>query len=77
MPDLDNIELHRPYCAEVCGTFCCVGLGDPGLACSSGKIPPQSGNVMAMSNFAGDIDAELGEPSLPSGAHLIKHARRG
>ena len=35
-----------------------------------GKISPESGSVMAMSDFADDIDAELGEPSLPSGVHL-------
>ena len=35
-----------------------------------GKIPPESGNEMAMSDFADDIDAELGEPSLPSEVHL-------
>ena len=39
---------------------------DPG----PGKISPESGSVMAISDFADDIDAELGEPSLPSGAHL-------
>ena len=38
---------------------------DPG----PGKISPESGSVMAMSDFADDINAELGEPSLPSGVH--------
>ena len=44
----------------------CVSFGEPG----SGTISPESGNVMVMSDFAGDIDAELGEPFLPSGVHL-------
>ena len=33
-------------------------------------MSPRSGNVMAMSDFAGDIDVEPGEPSLPSRADL-------
>ena len=72
MPDLNHIELHRPCCAEVCGTFCCVGLGDPGFPCSSGKIPRESGSVMAMSEFAGDIDAELGSSSSSSSSLFRK-----
>ena len=32
-----------------------------------GKISPESGSMMAMSDFADDIDAEPGEPFLPSG----------
>ena len=44
----------------------CVSFGEPG----SGTISPESGNVMAMSDFAGDIDAEPGAPFLPSGVHL-------
>ena len=43
-----------------------VSLGEPGF----GMVSPESGNVMAMSDFAGDIDAEPGEPFLPSGVHL-------
>ena len=56
MPDLTNVDivLQAPECASFC---------EPG----SGTISPGSGNVMAMSNFAGDIDAEPGESSLPSG----------
>ena len=44
----------------------CVSCGEPG----SGTISPESGNVMAMSDFAGDIDPKPGEPFLPSGVHL-------
>ena len=44
----------------------CVSFSEPG----SGTISPESGNVMAMSDFACDIDAEPGEPFLPSGVHL-------
>ena len=29
----------------------CGGFGDPALSCSSGKYPPESGYVMAMSDF--------------------------
>ena len=49
----------------------CVNFGEPGLPCWSGKIPPpESGNAMAMSDFASDVDSEPGGPSLPSGVHL-------
>ena len=89
--DIDFLhELHGP---NLCGVFCelygrfaptdgelshamnDLANYDPGPR----KIPPESGSVMAMSDFADDIDAELGEPSLPSGAHLkiLKHARLG
>ena len=34
------------------------------------RYPSESGNVVAMSDFAVDIDAEPGEPFLPSGVHL-------
>ena len=44
----------------------CISFGELG----SGTISPESGNGMAMSDFAGDIDAEPGEPFLPSGVHL-------
>ena len=54
--DIDNVS-QAPEC---------VSFGEPG----SGKISPESGNVMAMSDFAIDIDAEPGEPFLPSGVHL-------
>ena len=39
---------------------------DPG----PGKISPESGSVMAMSDFADDIDAEPSDPFLPSVVHL-------
>ena len=54
--DIDNVS-HVPDC---------VSFGEPG----SGTISPESGNVMAMSDFGGDIDSEPGEPFLPSGVHL-------
>ena len=38
---------------------------DPG----SRKIPPESGSVTAMSDFASDGDSESGGPSLPMGVH--------
>ena len=44
----------------------CVSFGEPG----SGTISPESGNVMARSDFAGDIDAEPSDPFLSSGVHL-------
>ena len=44
----------------------CVSFGEPGF----GTMSPGSGNVLAMSDFAVDIDVELGGPSLPSGVHL-------
>ena len=34
----------------------CVGFGDSGLPCSSGKIPPESGYVTAMSDVASVVD---------------------
>ena len=58
MPDLadvDNVS-QAPECAS---------FGELG----SGTISPEAGNVMAMSDFAGDIDADPGEPSMPSGVH--------
>ena len=64
---LNMRELHRPYCAEVCGTLCCIGLGDPGLPGSSGKIPPESGSAMAMS----DLPMTLMQSS------VSPHCRRG
>ena len=36
---------------------------DPG----SGKIPPESGNAMAVLDFACDVDSESGGPSLRHG----------
>ena len=33
-------------------------------------MSPGPGSVLAMADFAVDVDAELGEPSLPSGVHL-------
>ena len=43
-----------------------VNFGEP----RSGTTSPESGYVTAMSDFAGDIDSEPDEPSLPSGVHL-------
>ena len=72
-------ELHGP---DNCGVYCqlryeirtygCVAPMEKDLANydpGPGKIFPESGSVMAMSDFADDIDAELGEPFLPSGVH--------
>ena len=44
----------------------CVNFGEP----RSGTTSPESGCVTAMSDFAGDVDSEPDEPSLPSGVHL-------
>ena len=62
MPDVDDIDsvLKLPEC---------VGFGDPGLPCLSGKIPPESGSPMAVSDFASDVDSGPGGPSLPTGVH--------
>ena len=54
--DVDNV-LQAPEC---------VSFGEPG----SGTMSPGSRNVLAMSDFAGDIDAELGGPLLLSAVHL-------
>ena len=43
-----------------------VNFGEP----RSGTTSPESGYVTAMSDFAGDVDSEPDEPSLPSGVHL-------
>ena len=64
-----DVHLDMPYFADIdnvsqapeCVSFCELG---------SGTISPESGDVMAMSDFAIDIDAEPGEPFLPSGVHL-------
>ena len=80
--DIDILhELHGPnFCGVLCelhGRFAPMdgelfhamndlANYDPG----PGKIPPESCSMMVMSDFADAIDAELGEPSLPSGAHL-------
>ena len=59
MPDLadvDNVS-QAPECASFGGS-------------ESGMMPLRSGNVLAVSDIAVDVDAELGEPSLPSGVHL-------
>ena len=63
MTDLDDIDSASQMTE-------CVGFGDPGLPCSSGKIPPESGYVTAMSDFASVADSGPNEPSLPSGVHL-------
>ena len=47
----------------------CISFGEPGSG-TSGTFSPESGIVTAMSDFAGDVDSEPGEPSLPSGVHL-------
>ena len=44
----------------------CVNFGEP----RSGTSSPDSGSLMAMSDFAGDIDPEPGDPLLPSGINL-------
>ena len=62
MPDLADID-------SVSQLPECVGFGDQGLPCLSGKIPPESGNPMAVSDFASDVDSESGWPSLPSEVH--------
>ena len=54
--DLDNVLLTPE----------CVSFGEPG----SGTMSPGSGNVLAMSDFAGDIDAEHDGPLLLSGVHF-------
>ena len=36
----------------------------------AGTFSPGSGNMMAMSDFASDVDLEPGETSLPTGVHL-------
>ena len=62
MTDFDDID-------SVSQMTECIGLGDLGLPCSSGKIPPESRYVTAMSDFASVVDSEPNEPSLPS-VHL-------
>ena len=44
----------------------CVISGDP----RSGTSSPDSGSMMAMSDFAGDIEQGPGVPSLPSGINI-------
>ena len=44
----------------------CISSGELG----SGTISPESRNVMAMSDFVGDIDPEPGEPFMPLGVRL-------
>ena len=47
----------------------CISFGEPWSG-TYGTFSPESGNVTAMSDFAGDVDSEPGELSLPSGVHL-------
>ena len=62
MPDLADID-------SVSQVPECVGFfGDPGLPCSSGKIPPEAGNAMAASDFACDVDSESRGPSCRRGS---------
>ena len=62
MADLDDID-------SVSQLLECVGFGDLGLPCLSGKIPPESGSPMAVSDFGSEVDSESGGPSLPTGVH--------
>ena len=73
-------ELHEPY---FCGFFCQLygrfaptggelshAMNDlANYDLGSGKIPPESGRVTAMSDFASYGDSESGGPSLPTGVH--------
>ena len=43
-----------------------MDFGEP----RSGTVSPGSGGVVAMSDFAGDIDPGAGEPLLPSEVNL-------
>ena len=58
LTDVDNVS-QAPECAS---------FGE----LESGTIYPEAGNVLAMSDFAVNVDVELGEPSLPSGVHLCQ-----
>ena len=63
------VHLDMSYVADsdsVTQVSDCVNFGEPG----SGTFSPESGNVTAVSDFAGDIDPGPGEPLLPSGVHL-------
>ena len=62
MPAVDNIDSASQMTE-------CVGFADPGLPGLSGKIPPESGSPMEVSDFASDVDSESGGPSLPTGVH--------
>ena len=80
----DIYVLHELHGSNFCGVFCKLygrfaptdgelshAMSDPAnYDPRPGHITPESGNVTAMSDVADDIDAELGESSLPSGAHL-------
>ena len=51
MTDFDDIDSESQMTE-------CIGFGVPGLPCSSGKIPPESGYVTMISDFASDVDSE-------------------
>ena len=59
MPDFDDSD-------SVSQVSDCRTFGEQ----ESGTFSVGSGNMMAMSDFASDIDSEPGEPSLPSGVYL-------
>ena len=64
-----GVHLVMPGCAagnSVSRVSDCVNFGEP----RSGTTSPESGCVTAMSDFAGDVNSEPDEPSLPSGVHL-------
>ena len=57
---------HFAECDSVSRVSGSVGFGEP----RSGTTSLESGCVTAMFDFAGDINLEHGEPSLPSGVYL-------
>ena len=64
--DLSGVQLDMPDVVDsdsVSQVSDCVTFGEQ----ESGTFSPGSGNMMAMSDFASDVDSEPGEPSLPSG----------
>ena len=69
-PSLSSgVHLDMPNCADsdsLSQVSDYVYFGEP----RSGTTSPESGCVTAMSDFAGDVDSEPDEPSLPSGVHL-------
>ena len=66
---MSGVHLDMPDCTDsdsVSQVSDYVNIGEPGSAATS----PESRYVTAMSDFAGDVDSEPDEPSLPSGVHL-------
>ena len=64
-----RVHLDMPNCADsdsLSQVSDYVNFGKP----RSWTTSPESGCVTAMSDFAGDVDSEPNEPSLPSGVHL-------